>query len=85
MGGDIPTIVDAGDLSISIHTSVWEVTDTKELKEKVSDLISIHTSVWEVTAFFRGFCMNFIRKNTKTHKIHHIMLIYSASAPVFYG
>jgi len=29
--------------------------------------------------------MNFIRKNTKNHKIHHIMVTYSASAPVFYG
>lgn len=58
-----------------------------KIKNILMDLaiISIHTSVWEVTAFFRGFYMNFIRKNTKTNKFHQIYSILGANEPVFYG
>ena len=38
---------------ISIHTSVWEVTDLLNNKE-IPYNISIHTSVWEVTYTIKG-------------------------------
>ena len=37
------------EVSISIHTSVWEVTRLEDGEVVPEPIISIHTSVWEVT------------------------------------
>ena len=49
MGGDLDDYAEKLGISvISIHTSVWEVTQNRYYNS-YTRFISIHTSVWEVT------------------------------------